>query len=53
MFEEATHEVSGDYASASVVISINVTLKKIISQQQQDDNEIMAMKIGMLRSLED
>ena len=52
VFEEATHEVSGDYSRASVIIPIINTLKKTITQEEEDRG-IMAMKGGMLRSLAD
>ena len=52
MFEEATREVSGDYASASVIIPIINTLKQSLVLEE-DDHGIKAMKRGMLTSLED
>ena len=50
IFEEATREVSGDYASASVIIPIINTLQQALAVDE-DDEGIMGMKRGMLRSL--
>lgn len=52
MFEEATREVSGDYASASMIISIINTLKRSLMVEEGDVG-IEAMKRGILTSLED
>ena len=52
VFEEATREISGDYSSASIVIPIINSLKRTISQEE-DDHGIMGMKRGMLRSITD
>jgi len=52
VFEEATREISGDYSSTSIVIPIINTLKRTISQEE-DDHGIMGMKRGMLRSIAD
>ena len=43
VFEEATQEVSGEYASASV----------IIFSEDEDDHGVMSMKRGMLKSIQD
>ena len=51
VFEEATRESSGDYASVSVVIPIINTLKRALAVEE-DDCGIKAMKRGMLASLE-
>ena len=53
VFEEATREISGEYSSASVIIPIINTLKRIISQDDDDDHGIMSMKRGMLKSISD
>ena len=52
VFKEATREISGDYSSASIVIPIINSLKRTISQEE-DDHGIMGMKRGMLRSITD
>ena len=52
MFEEATREVSGEYASVSVIIPIVNILKKKFSEDV-DDHGIMSMKRGMLKSIQD
>ena len=52
VFEEATRQISGDYSSASIVIPIINSLKRKISQEE-DDHGIMGMKRGMLRSITD
>ena len=49
VFEEATHEVSGNYASSSVIIPILNTLKVALTTEEG----IMRMKRGMLKSLQD
>ena len=36
MFEKATREVSGDYSSVSVIIPIINSLKKTITQEEED-----------------
>ena len=50
VFKEATHEVSRDYSSASVIIPIINTRKKTITQEEKDRG-IMVMKRGMLRQI--
>ena len=52
VFEEATREISGEYSSASVIIPIINSLKRTISQDD-DDHGIMSMKRGMLKSIYD
>ena len=52
VFEEATREVSGEYASASIIIPIISALKKGISEDKEDHG-IMSMKRGMLKSIQD
>ena len=52
VFEEATHEASGDYASSAIIIPIIITLKVALSTDE-DDSGVMRMKRGMLKSLED
>lgn len=52
VFEEATREISGEYSSASVIIPIINTLKRTISQDD-DDHGIMSMKRGMLKAISD
>ena len=52
VFEEGTWEVSGEYASASVIIPIISALKKNISDDE-DDQGVMSMKRGMLKSVQD
>ena len=52
VFEEATREVSGEYASASIIITIISALKKGISEDKEDHG-IMSMKRGMLKSIQD
>ena len=52
VFEEATREVSGNYASASVIIPIIITLKRALTMEE-DDEGITRMKRGMLKSLQD
>ena len=52
VFEEATREVSGEYASASIIIPIISALKKGISEDEEDHG-IMSMKRGMLKSIQD
>ena len=52
VFEEATREISGEYSSASVIIPIINSLKRTISQDD-DDHGIMSMKRGMLKSISD
>jgi len=50
VFEEAIREVSGEYASASVIIPIISALKKNISN---DEDHLMSMQRGMLKSIQD
>lgn len=52
VFEKATHVVSGDYASSSVIIPILNTLKVALTIEEEDEGT-MRMKRGMLKSLED
>ena len=52
VFEEATHEVSGEYASVSVIIPIVSVLKKRFSEDVHD-HSIMSMTRGMLKSIQD
>ena len=52
VFEEATREVSGNYASSSVIIPILNTLKVALTTEEGDEG-IMRMKRGMLKSLQD
>ena len=52
MFEEATREISDEYSSASIIIPIINSLKKTISQDD-DDHGIMSMKRGMLKAISD
>ena len=52
VFEEATHEASGDYASSAIIIPIINTLK-VALLTDEDDRGVMRMKRGMLKSLED
>ena len=52
VFEEATREISGEYCSASVMIPIINTLKRTISQNDEDHG-VMNMKRGMLKSISD
>ena len=52
MFEEVTHEASGDYASAYVIIPIINTLKRALVLEE-DDHGIKGMKREMLTSIED
>ena len=52
VFEEATREVSGEYASASVIIPIIRALKKQISEDE-NDHGVMSMKRGILKSIQD
>ena len=52
VFEEATREISGEYCSASVIIPIINTLKRTISQDDEDHG-VMNMKRGMLKSISD
>ena len=46
VFEEATREISGEYCSASVIIPIINTLKRTISQDDEEHG-VMNMKRGM------
>ena len=52
VFEEATREASGDYASCAIIIPITNTLKLALLTDEEDQG-IMAMKRAMMKSLED
>jgi hypothetical protein len=52
VFEEATREASGDYASCAIVIPIINTLKLALSTDEEDHG-IMGMRRAMMKSLED
>ena len=52
VFDEATREASGDYASSAIIIPIINTLKVALSTDE-DDSGVMRMKRGILTSLED
>jgi hypothetical protein len=52
VFEEATREASGDYASCAIVIPIINTLKLALSTDEEDHG-IMGMKRAMMKSLVD
>lgn len=52
LFEEATREASGDYASSAIIIPTINTLKVALSTDE-DDSGVMRIKRGMLKSLED
>lgn len=52
VFEEATREASGDYASCAIIIPIINTLKRALLTDEEDHG-IMGMKRAMMKSLED
>ena len=52
VFVEAMQKISGEYSSASVIIPIINSLKRTISQND-DDHGIINMKRGMLKSRSD
>ena len=49
VFEEATREISGEHSSALVIFPIINTLKRIISQDDDDHRTVR----GMLKSISD
>ena len=49
VFEEATREISGEYSSASIIIPIINSLKRTISQDDDDHG----IKRGMLKAISD
>lgn len=51
LFEEATREASGDYASSAIIIPTINTLKVALSTDE-DDRGVMRIKRGMPKSLE-
>jgi len=52
MYKEATHEISGDYSSASVIIPIINELKRMISQEEDDHGIIGMNREGCLDLLQ-
>ena len=52
VFEEATHEVNGEYASVSVIIPIVSIVKKTFLKNV-DNHSIMSMTRRMLKSIQD